>query len=267
MGDVRVVDGEESIEDIRRELSSLLKEEIETKTSVGVLEDHSDQFLADANAVCEEDDMRLVVSWKADPYVVNVVYEKPTTAVNADGEGLGMDIVQEVNEGQMQEIKDRQEEEEGVRREGVQEGDEDEDDDDVDEDLEEDDDDDFDDENDGSDQDEVIFEVTVRRENSENQVGLVCMAGLDNRLYVEQIFLEDSPPLNFASLTEAVQDRMYDFLDAIKLDDRFGFFMRRRLYKVRRVQAKRTLDVVLDLVALEDKQKPNAGKKKNKKHQ
>lgn len=60
--------------------------------------------------------------------------------------------------------------------------------------------------------------------------------------------MDSSPPLNFASLSEATQDRIYDFLDTIRVDDRLGFFMRRRFYKAKRLQSRETLAALVDLV-------------------
>ena len=50
------------------------------------------------------------------------------------------------------------------------------------------------------------------------------------------------------SLADDVQDRMYDFLDTVKVDDRFGFYMRRRFYKVKRLAARETLTAFVDLL-------------------
>jgi hypothetical protein len=90
--------------------------------------------------------------------------------------------------------------------------------------------------------------------------------GLDNRLYVEQVFVDSAPPLNFASLSEPVQDRMYDFLDSIHVDDRLGFYMRRRFYKSKREGGRAILTAMAELVEL-DKETAKKEKKGNKKNQ
>ena len=100
--------------------------------------------------------------------------------------------------------------------------------------------------------DDVLFEVMLQKDGAARPVRLLCSAGLDNRLYVEQLLGEDTPPINFPSLNEQVQDRVYDFLDGLSVDDRFGFFMRRQHYKARRHAAKSSLSALLENVAIDE---------------
>jgi len=264
-GGVRVSDGTESIEDVRKDLGGLLREEIDEKTGKGVMEDHSNEFEDSSMAKIEEDNDEFKISWVVEPYLVEVLYAKPSGLIEVDEEGLGMDLVHELDEGQLHELEKQEEAMLAGKRAAngvvVNEAELEEDEDDRlvidEEDFEDEDEEDEDDE-----ENKVTFEVKLSAEGKK-PVDLWCMAGLDNRLYVEQIYLEDAPPLNFNSLSEGVQDRMYDFLDSIKLDDRFGFYMRRRFYKAKRVGAKRTLKALAELVELEEVKGKN--KKKGKK--
>lgn len=56
---------------IRRDLSTLLKKELEV-TERGVLEEHSEEFLQRANAQTEFNESGAVVTWSADGYTVRV---------------------------------------------------------------------------------------------------------------------------------------------------------------------------------------------------
>jgi hypothetical protein len=199
-----------------------------------------------------------------EPYAVEVLYSKPTGLIDVDEEGLGMDLVHDLDEAQLHALEKQEEAMlTGKGAKGVVVNEELEEDEDeglmIDEEDFEDEDEDEEDEDD--EESKVMFEVKLSSQGKK-PVDLWCMAGLDNRLYVEQIYLEDAAPLNFNSLSEGVQDRMYDFLDSIRLDDRFGFYMRRRFYKARRTSAKRTLKALAELVEVEEE---GGGKKKNKK--
>lgn len=50
----------------------MLKEEIEEKTTAGILEDHSEEFLSLANGVAEETESEVRVTWQTTPYSVEV---------------------------------------------------------------------------------------------------------------------------------------------------------------------------------------------------
>lgn len=270
---VRFVE-EQTLESTRKDLASTLRDEIEGKTAPGLLEEHSDELVADLpgfGVVEGEEDVRIV--WQVAPYSVEVVFEKPTGDVNADGEGLGIEVSRELDEEQLAgleaaedargQVEQRRGGRGGSEAQAAAEDGEDDDEGDDDEEEQEDEEsssDSSDDEDDENNQ--VMFEVKVARAGSTRPIGLWCMAGLDNRLYVEQVFVESGAPLNFASLSEEVQDRVYDFLDSIKVDDRFGFYMRRRFYKIKREQAKDTLSALLELVEPGEEAEPKKNEKK-----
>ncbi len=107
---------------------------------------------------------------------------------------------------------------------------------------------------------------------------------MDNRLYVQQVMVGANPALNFTSLGEQTQDRIYDFLDKVKVDDFFGFYMRRTYYKTKGVQSRKqtkkgskifvdrcvgaVLSGLVDLVeeGAEEVKKPKESKPHDKKH-
>lgn len=251
MKGVRIVE-DESADEVRKDLVSMLKDELDV-TEPGIMEEHSNEFLSDAGATVEESMDEIVIKWSVPPYMVEVLYEKPMGPVTLDGPGLGSDIVHDLDEEEMATLE-RDEQGQAVN----------DDNDDGDENDEEDDEDDEDDEDeyssDEDDSEEVNFEVNLAAEGKK-PVNLLCMAGMDNRLYVEKIYVEASPPINFDSLSEDVQDRMYDFLDSVKVDDRFGFFMRRRFYKTKRLGARETLTAFMDLLDHDNHIEEKSGKK------
>lgn len=192
-----------------------MKEEIEEKTSPGILEDHSDEFLQHSGGVIEESEAELRLTWSAPPYSVEVVYEKPTGPIDVDGEGLGMDIVHELNEDQLRGLEQAEKEHSvhqgkavggggpGAGKRGAvgapEEQADDEDDEDVNDEVErpcvlcacfcsiprgkkqDDEDDEDEDSSSSSDEDEdeeeqVLFEVKLQKEGAAKPVGFWCMA-------------------------------------------------------------------------------------------
>ncbi len=287
-------DVEETTEQVRRDLENRLKQEVTTKTTPSVLESHADEVLESTGAAVVEDEAEVRLTWTVAPYTVEVTYEKPTSVIDVTGEGLGIDIIHEMNEEQLAELAEAERQHalgrigggggdhkgtgRAIQRRGQagldeqDDGDDDEGDDDNDNDEDEDEDTSDDSEDSEDDDQQVLFEVKVTREGKPNPVGFWCLAGLDGRLYVEQVFTENKVPLNFSSLSENVQDRLYDFLDSIKLDDEFALVMRRRFYQTKRTGARETLEALVDLVAMDEPEhkpepkKIDGKKKKNKSH-
>lgn len=134
------------------------------------------------------------------------------------------------------------------------------------EEFEEDEEDEDDIEDDEEDQGEeaVMFEVQLRK-GANLPVSLLCVAGDDSRLYVEQLTMEEKVPINFESLPDTVRDRFYDFLDHLKVDDVFSNYIRRQYYKSKRLAAKSTLETFLSYIQPEAEKKPTGSPKKHNK--
>ena len=219
--------------------------------------------MAEAKALVEETAQDLRITWEVAPYSMELLYEKPTSEVNADGEGLGMDIVHDLDEQQLefmykqeQKLMDASGGSPAAGRIAVSEQlAEDENDDGDDEDEDEFEEYDEEDEDDDAHEEQINFEVNLTAQGKPG-MGLICMAGHNNRLYVEEIRMGSAaevPPLSFSSLSEDVQNRLYDFLDSVKIDDRLGFYMRRRYYRSKRIAAHDTLSALAELVTVDAK--------------
>lgn len=244
----------------------------------------------------KETETELCVDWRVDPYSIFTRYEKPTSPVNADEKGLGMDTVYDMDEADLKQFGEYEKQQRDKKHVVVARRDKEDDEDDEgecvwvaldcacsfyffakddegDERGDEYDEDDQDDEGNEEDEEEeaVMFEVRLEKEKSP-PVSLLCVAGDDSRLYVEQLAMEGKAPVNFESLPETVRDRFYDFLDHIKVDDVFSNYIRRQYYKAKREAAKSTLEAFLEYVKPEaeavKKAAPKAekGEKQKKKH-
>lgn len=97
-GALRPLDNE-TLQEVRADLASLLREEIDAKIVSGSLDEHADEFLAQAEAQMTDEEGVLRVAWRVDPYSIEAVFEKPQEAVDADDEGLGTEMVHELDAG------------------------------------------------------------------------------------------------------------------------------------------------------------------------
>lgn len=105
------MDGAESLQDVRKDLAELLKEEIEIKTGPALREEHAEElFLNATGAQVEDSEASISVKWSVPPYSISAMFQKPTSPVNVDEEGLGMDNVIDMDEKDIQQLGEYTEE-------------------------------------------------------------------------------------------------------------------------------------------------------------
>lgn len=271
---VRIVESEETLQTVRKDLAELIRQELEDKGAPGAYEETAEeQFLAKTNAVVTEDADQIKVQWRVDPYSVQVVFDKPSGVVSADADGLAMDQFHNMNEA---DLAAAAQEEAALQQQSKKSDENDEDEDNEDDDQRNEDD--YDNEPE-EEEEQVLYEG--KREASARAWGgvlsIVCVAIVDMGCAIRSVAAEgwcraphlaavlvgarqplvcraahqvrnekwrmqnvewcvavgermadvldsgeDKPPVVFESLSEALQDRTYDLLDMVGVDDILG---------------------------------------------
>lgn len=76
---------------------------------------------------------------------------------------------------------------------------------------------------------DVHIQVADKSGKPKGEFVIRGFAGVDNRLYAESVEIDGAAPLDWYALQDDTQDRLYDLLDAVGVDDQLSLFVKQRV--------------------------------------